>query len=231
MESKNLITVMLPTRERPNLVERSVQSLLKLAKNPSRLEVLVAFDEDDFQSIKYFSSQRWHNLIDEFGASSKQFKTPSWGYQNLHNYYNLLASQSNAQWLMLWNDDAVMETANWDQQVEFDQTYPGLLKISTSNFKKDLALFPLVPRTWIEMFGSLSLHNLCDSWIQEICEMAGVVKTIPVSVFHDRFDVTGNNNDQTYQKRKYRKKVFNSEEMKLVRQQWADKLRSHLVLD
>ena len=97
MESKNLITVMLPTRERPNLVERSVQSLLKLAKDPTRLEILVAFDEDDAPSIKYFSSQRWYNLIEEFGSSSKQFKTPAWGYQNLHNYYNLLAGQSSAQ--------------------------------------------------------------------------------------------------------------------------------------
>ena len=231
MKLKNLITVMLPTRERPNLVERSVRSLLKLAKDPSTIEILVAYDEDDTQSIRYFSSQRWHNLIEEFGSNSMQFKTPPWGYQNLHNYYNLLAEQSNAHWLMLWNDDAVMETQYWDQQVAINQTYPGLLKITTSNFKKDLALFPLVPRAWIEMFGSLSLHNLCDSWIQEICEGADAVKNIDVIVFHDRFDVTGNNNDQTYQKRKYRKKVFNSEEMKLIRHQWSEKLRNHLTLE
>jgi hypothetical protein len=39
------------------------------------------------------------------------------GYDSLHEYYNELASKATGDWLMLWNDDAVMETEGWDEKI------------------------------------------------------------------------------------------------------------------
>jgi len=55
--------------------------------------------------------------------------------------------------------------------------------------------------------------------------LADAVKSIPATVFHDRYDVTGNNLDDTYKNRWYNKKGYNHESMKLMRQQWAEKLK------
>jgi hypothetical protein len=39
------------------------------------------------------------------------------GYHRLHIYNNKLAEHTDARWLMIWNDDAVMETQGWDTEI------------------------------------------------------------------------------------------------------------------
>lgn len=214
-----LISVMLPTRQRTHLVERSVSSLLETAQDPNCIEICVAYDCDDNESKQYFNSVQWRNTIGS--AQSQVFETPNWGYVNLHNYYNLLAEKSQGQWLFLWNDDAVMKSQAWDQQVRANRDFFGMLHMGTQNFSSSLTLFPLIPRTWLDVFETLSLCNLCDSWIQDICTEAGAVKSVAAEIFHDRYDVTGNNNDSTYQNRNYQKKIYKSDAMRAVRSQWA----------
>lgn len=222
--SNILVSVILPTRKRSKLVERSVRSLLETADNPAQVEILIAYDSDDQESKQYFNSQKWNDLIGNFGASSQVIESHPWGYSELHQYCNALAKVSKGQWLMLWNDDAVMRTEKWDNYITENQGYLGMLHMSTENFREALTLFPVVPRKWIDIFGTYSQTNLCDSWIQDVCEQADAVRAIPVKVFHDRFDVTGNNGDETYQNRYYKKKRHNSDEMKQTRTAWAHRL-------
>jgi hypothetical protein len=47
----------------------------------------------------------------------------------------------------------------------------------------------------------MSPHQLTDSWVSQVGYIADVMHNIPVDVDHDRFDITGNNNDITYQNR------------------------------
>ena len=50
------ISILLPTRERTQLVEKSIKSLLDLATDPSNIEILIAYDDDDQLSREYFNS-------------------------------------------------------------------------------------------------------------------------------------------------------------------------------
>jgi len=220
-----LVSVLLPTRNRIPLVKRTVESLLSNSDNPGQIEIMIAYDEDDANSHEYFNSAQWSDLIDRFGSHTQVCCCPCWGYSGLNFYYTAMAKQSQGQWLMVWNDDAVMLTPDWDQHLAAEQDYVGLLHMTTENFKKTLTLFPLIPKVWIELFGEISLHQLNDSWIQDICHEAGAVKEIPVSVFHDRFDVTGNNLDATFQDRQYNKKLYNHEDMKKIRSEWAQRFK------
>jgi hypothetical protein len=222
-----LVSVLLPTRERPQLVHRSVQSLLSHSKVPSAIEIIVAYDEDDMASAEYFNSNKWHDLIKSFGASSKELLCPKWGYQGLHHYYTAMARQAQGQWFLIWNDDATILTPEWDQYVQQNANFIGMLHMGTENFKSALTLFPLIPRVWLELFGEISQHQLNDSWIQDICHAADAVCGIPVSVFHDRYDVTGNNLDATYQNRRYDKKIYNHEDTKKIRSEWAIQLKEY----
>lgn len=229
MSPNTLVSVMLPTRQRVPLLERTVRSLLETASQPSAVELNVAYDEDDDETHAYLTSEAWQQLLDKFGATSQTHRCPAWGYGELHNYYNLLASTANGKWLLLWNDDCIMVGKDWDQQVRENQDFVGLLHMVTDKFRSELALFPLVPRVWTDIFGKLSLCNLCDSWVQDICYEIGAVRMIPATVIHDRFDVTGNNQDATYMNRDYRKKIYKSDAMRQVRHEWALKLQEYIT--
>lgn len=224
MNNEILISVMLPTRHRVDLVKRSISGLLEKARQPAKIEILIAYDDDDTGSKDYFSSE-WNVLIDSFGAHTQVFETPQWGYGELNDYYNLMSKNAKGQWLLLWNDDALMMDHAWDSAIEQHKNFLGMIHMTTENFGKNLTLFPLVPREWIGLFGCLSLSNLNDSWIQDICYAANTVLKIEPRIFHDRFDVTGNNHDSTYLNRNYRKKRHNSEEMKQERLSWAQRWR------
>jgi len=219
-----LLTVLLPTRQRVQLVERSVRSLLSTAHNPANIEIAVAIDQDDTESKQYFESSAWHNLVDQYRSKFQVFETPPWGYAELHNYYNLLARNARGNWLMVWNDDAIMKTNDWDSCVERHNGYVGMLHMVTENYREKFALFPIIPRVWLDIFGCVSLSNSNDSWIQHICLEAQAIQRIEPIVYHDRFDISGNNNDQTYQNRTNQKKIYKSEPMRQLRKQWAEKL-------
>jgi len=219
-----LVTVLLPTRHRTSLVERTVRSLLDQASNPAQIEIAVAYDEDDTESHDYFGSATWTTLVADYGSGLQVHKTPAWGYQELHQYYNLLADHAQGKWLLVWNDDALMKSAGWDSMVQQEQDYMGMLHMVTENYRPKFALFPLIPRKWVDLFGSVSLSNSNDSWIHHICLEANAIKLIDAVAFHDRADLTGNNLDQTYLNRTNQKKLYKSESMRQIRHEWAQRL-------
>lgn len=192
------ISVLLPTRGRTTMLEDSVMSLLDRANDPSSIEVLLMFDDDDQESFSWFQA----NLAAKIDATGSRFtvwQTPRLGYEHLHKYVNFLASNAQAPWLMFWNDDARMLTQDWDDEIR-SVTEFYVLRMPTHN-EHPYAIFPILPRTWYELFGYLSCHQLSDAWISQIAYLLDIVKNIPVQVIHDRHDLTGNNRDSTFEER------------------------------
>lgn len=222
-----LVSILLPTRRRTQLAYRSADSLLTLSSNPAGIEIITAYDDDDQISHDYFNNSEWAGLIKHYNARNQNLQCPRWGYQGLNKYYTAMAQKAQGRWLMIWNDDAVMLTRGWDDCIRANADFVGMMHMTTTNFKPNLTLFPLIPRVWLDLFGSISLHQLNDSWIQDICHEAGAVLEIPVNVFHDRFDVTGNNLDATYEDRIYNKKLYRHERMQAVRSRWAQHLKQY----
>jgi hypothetical protein len=54
---------------------------------------------------------------------------------------------------------------------------------------------------WVDMFGYFSAHQLNDNWVSQVAYMSDIVENIDVHIEHDRFDLTGNNNDENFQNR------------------------------
>lgn len=220
-----LISVLLPTRNRIDLVNRSVQSLLDTATNPADIEILVAFDSDDNESQDYFNSDKWQEFINSYGSNARVFETEPWGYSALNKYYNFLAEQSTGRWLLIWNDDALMKSTGWDEHITNNQDFVGMLHMTCENYRPKFALFPLINRVWLDVFGYVG-ENPVDSWIHHISMEAKAIQRIDPIVYHDRYDMTGNNYDDTYANRNTGeiKKKYKSEESKNLRHQWAQKL-------
>jgi len=110
------IAILLPTRGRDGMLERSVKSLIELADIPIRIQIMFGFDKDDEVGTKYFVEelQPW---LDANKVNYTAMTFNPMGYIRLNEYVNELARKSDARWLVFWNDDAVMETQSWDTKI------------------------------------------------------------------------------------------------------------------
>ena len=226
-----LISILLPTRKRVAMMEKSFETLLGKARNPELIEICIAYDDDDRESHDYFTGKSWTDLRQKYNISDSVHRLPRWGYKNLHLYLNYLAERSRGQWLFFWGDDALMETDHWDDHVQAQGDWKGLLHIEASNAPMTCSILPLFHRSWIELFGCVTPVNPADSWISDICWRARARRVIPVTVFHDRFEDTGRNQDETYRD-KINSVGWNSQyhlpENKQLRDRWTQRLKDHM---
>jgi hypothetical protein len=170
------VSVLMPSRGRPDLAKQSINSLGK-----GDFEVLIATDQDD-----------------ETRNHLARYKTISFaqrhGYGQLQIYYNTLSEKAKGDWLMLWNDDAIMETEGWvDKIAQFDHTKPMVLNPwgpETDN------LFPVISRKWYEIVGHFSMNTHADSWVQQIGERLNLQVHVPgIKITHQGENL----NDTTHQ--------------------------------
>jgi hypothetical protein len=190
------IAILLPTRGRAEMLERSVQSLITLAKNPEQIQLMLAFDNDDEVGTQHFREvvQPW---LDEHMVNYTAMTFEPLGYIRLNEYVNELARNSDARWLVFWNDDAVMQTQHWDAEI---MKWDGQFKLLAflTHHLHPYSIFPIVPRKWLDLLGYLSPHQISDAWLSQQAYMLDIMERIPVEVLHDRHDLTGNNKDETF---------------------------------
>jgi hypothetical protein len=193
------ISVLLPVRARPVPMEQCLRTLIDTATKPERIEVLIAFDDDDTDTIDYFVDVIAPYLNEKnVTYSAMQFKRL--GYLRLNEYLNELANHSTGRWIFFWNDDAVMTTTGWDDVIRQHNDRFALLRAET-NHEHPYAIFPILPRKWVEITGNISPHQINDAWTSQIGWMLDIVTTIPVMIEHERFDLTGKNDDDVYKNR------------------------------
>ena len=193
------IGMLLATRGRTESLGRCIHSLIDLADDPNRLQLMFAFDTDDAIGAVYFQEhlQPW---MDERKLNYTAMQFERQGYHRLNVYNNKLAEHTDARWLMIWNDDAVMETQGWDTEIMKREGNFKLLAVHTHR-DHPYSIFPILPRKWYELLGYISPHSVQDGWLSQQAYMLDIFERIPVWVLHDRADITGNNNDVTFRER------------------------------
>jgi hypothetical protein len=193
------ISMLLPTRGRTHSLKTALLTLAELADDPGQIEMLLAFDDDDSVSYQWFADNIAPQL-DALGVRYTAMGFERLGYIRLNEYLNVLAQSAQGDWLFFWGDDAVMKSQGWDSRILEQAGRFRVLRMPTHN-GHPYAIFPIVPRQWFEMFGYLSPHQLTDTWCSYIGYMLDIMQDIDVDVLHDRADLTGNNNDETFQNR------------------------------
>jgi hypothetical protein len=194
------IAVLLPTRGRTMALTRSVMTLINRVKNLSKMQILFGFDDDDTVGLEHFKKEL-EPILKDRKVHYKALSFAPVGYIRLNEYVTALAKAAEKpRWLMFWNDDAVMESQNWDEEI---LKYNGQFKVLAVHTHKEhpYSIFPIVPSDWLEIFGYMSPHQLSDAWFSQVAYMLDIWERIPVWVEHDRFDLTGNNNDETFANR------------------------------
>jgi len=193
------ISVLLPTRGRAELSFKSLKTLWDTVSNKTDIEYLIALDDDDQTSIDYYESTAIP-YMEENGIEYQVHVVPRWGYAQLNTYINYLGQQASGRWIMFWNDDAIMESKDWDLEIEKHTGKFRVLRMPDQS-EHPYSIFPIVPHEWKVLLGDLSPQQMTDAWVSQIAYLCNIMVNIPVKVTHDRFDLTGNNNDETFNNR------------------------------
>lgn len=194
------ISILLPTRGRSEALMGSIESLRNRAEDFDTIEILFGIDNDDVVGME----NMLHNVlpwIEKHKINHKIVVFEPYGYNNLHRYVNGLAENSQGTWLFFWNDDAVMNTAGWDTRIRERTNEFKLLSVHTHN-EHPYSIFPILPRTWFEILGHISQHSSNDAYVSQIAYYLDIFERIEVYCDHNRYDMTGINNDATYQQRR-----------------------------
>lgn len=171
--SDAVISVLLPTRGRVDELRAAVDNLRRFAADASLLEIMVAADPDDPDTIA---------AAQDLGLTL-HVAPKRYGYQGLHHYYNYLASVATGEWLMIWNDDCKILTPGWDDVIR--RMPPGILHPDI-DYQPDMNSFPIVPAEWARLLGHLTVTEGVDLWIHDVGRMTGTMRRIPVKVHHGR---------------------------------------------
>jgi hypothetical protein len=214
-----VISVTLPSRRRPEMLAASVASLRERAARPELLEILVAHDPDDQQTAQTARALD----ADVVWAAPERY-----GYAGLAHYYAGLLDQATGEWcLPTWGDDGLMQTQDWDSIV---RAQPACSVIFPGDNHPNWVCFPIVHMDVFCVLGRLCPLPATDSWYEYVARDAGIAVGVPeIFVLQDRFDLTGHNNDETYQESRsgIRGAEFWSEPYVSWRAQDAAALRAH----
>lgn len=201
-EPTKAISMLMATRGRPELAFKSIKSLIDNADNVDEIEFCIGIDNDDQPSIDYFQE----TVVPYFEEKELDILVMSFdrlGYAKLNEYMQHLALNSKGAWLIIWNDDATMDTQDWDKEII---SYTGqfkLLAFKDNHNQHPYSIFPILPREWLVLFGTLSPQQANDAWVSQVAYVVDIFQRIEVTITHDRHDLTGNNDDTTYQEREF----------------------------
>lgn len=201
MPSDYSIAVLLPTRGRTTALTDSVTSIVSRASDVSRIQILFGFDNDDLTGLDHFENVI-QPFLDDHAVSYEAQVFESMGYAGLNRYYNHLAKSASADWLFVWNDDAVMDTQNWDEVIRRYDGQFKILKVHTHN-EHPYSIFPIVPQEWVELLGALSRHQMIDAEISQNAYMLDIVEIVDITVTHEQSELTGKQDDTSARKNRF----------------------------
>ena len=177
--------VLIPTRNRPVKLRRSIESCLDLGSRRDLIIPLLRVDDDDTTDYSFVPQE--HIL-----------RGPGYGYRGLHIMYQELIRKiglGTSVWMVMWNDDEIMLTRDWNEKL---QAYGGDPKVVF--MRRDITgavdtAYPAWPSSLTDLtLGMVGDSPACDTWLACMTGAAdrliGSTKThvhgLDVWVKHDR---------------------------------------------
>jgi glycosyltransferase involved in cell wall biosynthesis len=164
-------SLLVPTRERPVFLRKYLDSLNQTTTMPKRIEVLIAYDDDDKETEKILLT----DLIKRYNFTIRPCKRERSQFIN-EDYYNWLGRQADGDYLFVSADDLLFVVPDWDRTFEtkievFCNNKPDRIigvGIKDNTPKPKISLpqfpcFPLVTKESLQHFGFI-LHPFIPTW-------------------------------------------------------------------
>lgn len=221
-----MISLLMPTRNRPHNLERISRSILDTAEDIKDIELIIYIDNDDHSYDEYLKKP----LIMPTVIRGDRIV--------LSEMWNKCYESASGDILMHLGDDIVFQTKNWDLTVKetFDD-YPDHIVFvygdDGSPGGKGFGTHGIIHRKWAETVGYFvppyfsSDYN--DTWLNHVAEIIGRKRYIDILTEHMHPDLHKGDFDITHQERKERHNrddvgsIYGSKASE--RQADADKLR------
>jgi glycosyltransferase involved in cell wall biosynthesis len=137
MSAATLISLLMPTRGRPELALRFLQSVRETTSNPERVEIILYVDDDDPAS---------HGIAD----AALDVQVIVGPRQSMGDNNRTCFERAGGDIIVLMNDDVVIRTPRWDAQIRtLDAAMPDGIYLAYGNdeFKRrSLCTFPILSR-------------------------------------------------------------------------------------
>lgn len=223
-----MISILLPTRSRVELLHKVIHNLYETCDNEENYEILIKVDDDDIDTVEYLEEYyKDHEGIRWIVTSCGR------GYPDMHKWINDLCEIAKGQLLFLYNDDCVMETKGWDTKMLKYKNKVAVLKTNTKDQFRESNLFPVLNKKIYDLWGHFSLSPHNDTWVELISRAGKFEIPIDVEITHDRADITGNNEDVIFLKRSkaYHTTLpeFWNDEMKMLRVKDAQVIMDYIA--
>ena len=196
------ISLLMPTRDRPTLVDRFIKSLVANTNDLSRVEIVFYVDEDDTDS---------HHL----GSDDVSVISIIGPRMSMGCYNSACLEKARGDIIILVNDDMVIGTQDWDIRIiNLHASVPDKIYLAYGNdlFKKcNLCTFPILSRRTCELLlepypkeyqGALIDYHLFDIFKRLQCAGFDRIYYLDDVVFEHLHYRTGKASfDETYQRR------------------------------
>ncbi len=104
-------SVLLVTRGRKSILKETIKRLYKHAKYPKNIELFIAVDNDDIETIKFIKK----NKIFKQHKNIRIFLFPRIGWKNIGLYLRELFLHSTGDIIVPLADDCFIKIDNWDE--------------------------------------------------------------------------------------------------------------------
>jgi len=195
-----MISIIAPTRKRPQNVIRFVDSIINTVSNVQNVELLVYIDDDDEESIpalQYAAERLNVNAVQGNKLIGSQM-------------YNELGKLAQGDIFFFGADDIVFKTPQWDVIVEqeFAKYEDRILFVyGEDGFQRGrIGTHGFIHRYWVELVGYVLPPKLAsaytDEWITDLAERIGRKCYMPNLIIEHIHPAVGKApQDETYQKR------------------------------
>jgi len=165
------ISILCPTRGRPENVLRKIESVFKTATKPNLVEIIFYVDSDDLT----FPNSKITN------SNVKVVTGPRMWLSILQN---VLYTHATGEILMYTGDDVIFESQSWDQIIreEFDSSIDKLILVYGSDggfYGERIALHGFLHRNWIDAVGCWVQPGRAvpyDFWLTETARQLGKLR-------------------------------------------------------
>ena len=185
-----MISLLCPTRQRPEGLLRLYESAMEQATVPEDVEVVAVGDRDD-DSYRSLDRPRL-----QFISTHRQ---------TLSNYWNIACEGAEGPVYGLVADDVVFRTHGWDQLVLDAFPPDGIAYVFGDDgtpywTNHDFGTHGFIREEWIRATGQFTtpdyVKDFADAWLNDIAKAVGRHVYIPILVEHLHWSLTGKRYDQ-----------------------------------
>ena len=198
-----IINIFCPTRNRPDNVNRLIQSIEQTTTNKENVNVIFYIDEDDDSYTKTADIVKEHSdlfLSIEIG--------PKLILSDIYNYlFKKHSHEADDEIFMFCGDDVVFKTEGWDIKVaKIFNEYPDRIVFvygyDGAEENKNFGTHGFLHKNWARVIGRLTppyfKGNYTDTWINNVSDIIGRKRRVDALFEHMHYCYGKSELDETY---------------------------------